>query len=118
MAHLRYAELSGYCRNENASSPSFPRGSFGKFPRPLFGNPTISLRRPVVLRPRLTTGLPFSQSTKGGASTQRVVMTETSGAVKGGAKEWIEKALGWTVEIVQHSPKTVSSETARVWAEE
>ena len=40
----------------------------------------------MVLRPRLTTGLPFSQSTKGGAPTQRVVMTETSGAVKGGAK--------------------------------
>ena len=40
----------------------------------------------MVLRPRLTTGLPFSQSTKGGAPTQRVVMTETSGAVKGGTK--------------------------------
>ena len=40
----------------------------------------------MVLRPRLTTGLPFSQSTKGGAPTQCVVMTETSGAVKGGAK--------------------------------
>ena len=26
---------------------------------PLFGNPAVSLRRPVVLRPRLTTGLPF-----------------------------------------------------------
>src|ERR671912_969357 len=40
------------------------------------------------------------------------------GGYKGRSKEWIEKALGWTVEIVQHSPKTVSSETARVWAEE
>jgi putative transposase len=40
------------------------------------------------------------------------------GGYKGKAKEWVEKALGWTVQIVQHPSKTVSSKTARVWAEE
>ena len=80
MAHLRYAELSGYCRNENTFSLSLlSRGSFEKFPRPLFGNLAISLRRSMALRPRLTTGLPFSQSTKGGAPTQHALKTKQAG---------------------------------------
>ena len=80
MAHLRYAELSGYCRNENTFSLSLlSRESFEKFPRPLFGNLAISLRRPMALRPRLTTGLPFSQSTKGGAPTRHALKTKQAG---------------------------------------
>jgi hypothetical protein len=42
---LLYEELSGYCRNEDASSLSFPRGKFPKLPRPLFGNPATSPKR-------------------------------------------------------------------------
>jgi putative transposase len=37
---------------------------------------------------------------------------------KGKGKEWIEEALGWTVEIVQHPPKIASQEVMRVWAKE
>jgi hypothetical protein len=33
----------------------------------------------MALRPRLTTGLPFSQSTKGGAPTQHALKTEQAG---------------------------------------
>jgi putative transposase len=40
------------------------------------------------------------------------------GGYKGKSKEWIEKALGWTVEIVQHPPKIASEEVMRVWAKE
>jgi hypothetical protein len=79
MARLRYAELSGYCRNENTFSlPPFPR-EFEKFPRPRFGNLAISLKRPMALRPHLTTGLPFSQSTKGGAPTRHALKTKQAG---------------------------------------
>jgi hypothetical protein len=41
-------EPSGYCRNEDASSLFSllsPRGLFGKLPRPLVGNPAISLSK-------------------------------------------------------------------------
>ena len=37
---------------------------------------------------------------------------------KGKAKEWVEKVLGWTVEIVQHPPKIAPQEVMRVWAKE
>ena len=40
------------------------------------------------------------------------------GAYKGRCKEWIEKALGWTVEVVQRSPKIVPQEVLKVWARE
>jgi hypothetical protein len=40
------------------------------------------------------------------------------GGYKGKSKEWIEKALGWTVEIVQHPPKITPQEVMREWAEE
>jgi hypothetical protein len=40
------------------------------------------------------------------------------GGYKGKAKEWIEKVLGWTLEIVQHPPKIITPTTARVWEEE
>jgi hypothetical protein len=33
----------------------------------------------MALRPRLTTGLPFSQSTKGGAPTQHALKTKQAG---------------------------------------
>jgi putative transposase len=38
------------------------------------------------------------------------------GAYKGRCREWIEKALGWTVEIVQRPPKLVPREVLKVWA--
>ena len=34
------------------------------------------------------------------------------------SNEWIEKALGWTVEIVLHPPKIASQEVMRAWDEE
>jgi putative transposase len=37
---------------------------------------------------------------------------------KGKGKEWIEKALGWTVEIAQHPPKIAPQEVMRAWARE
>jgi putative transposase len=37
---------------------------------------------------------------------------------KGRAKEWIEGALGWTVEVVQHPPKMAPQEVMRAWARE
>jgi putative transposase len=40
------------------------------------------------------------------------------GGYKGKSKEWIEKDLGWTVEIVQHPPKIAPQEVMRAWAEE
>ncbi len=40
------------------------------------------------------------------------------GGYKGKSKEWIEKALGWTVEIVQHPPKVAPQEVMRAWAQE
>ena len=40
------------------------------------------------------------------------------GGYKGKSKEWVEKALGWTVEIVQHPPKMAPEEVMRRWAEE
>jgi putative transposase len=40
------------------------------------------------------------------------------GGYKGKSEEWIEKASGWTVEIVQHPPKMAPSEVMRAWAEE
>jgi putative transposase len=39
------------------------------------------------------------------------------GGYKGKSKEWIEKVLGWTVEVVQHPPKMTPPKTARAWAE-
>ena len=40
------------------------------------------------------------------------------GAYKGRCREWIEKALGWTVEIVQRPPKIAPREVLKVWASE
>jgi putative transposase len=40
------------------------------------------------------------------------------GGYKGRCKEWIEKALGWTVEIVQRSPKIAPQEVLKAWARE
>ena len=40
------------------------------------------------------------------------------GGYKGKSKEWIEKALGWTVEIVQHPPKVAPREVVKAWAKE
>ncbi len=40
------------------------------------------------------------------------------GAYKGRCREWIEKALGWTVEIVQRPPKIAPQEVLKVWAGE
>jgi putative transposase len=37
---------------------------------------------------------------------------------KGKAKEWIEGALGWTVEVVQHPPKMAPQEVMRAWTRE
>ena len=34
------------------------------------------------------------------------------------AKEWVEKALGWSVEVVQHPPKIAPQEMLRRWARE
>jgi putative transposase len=33
-------------------------------------------------------------------------------------KDWVEKTLGWTAEIVQHPPKIAPQEVMRVWAKE
>ncbi len=35
---------------------------------------------------------------------------------KGKGKQWLENALGWTVEIVQHPPKITLQEVMRAWA--
>ena len=37
---------------------------------------------------------------------------------KGKGKEWVEKALGWSVEVVQHPPKIAPQEMLRRWARE
>jgi putative transposase len=37
---------------------------------------------------------------------------------KGKAKEWVEKALGWTAEVVQHRLKIAPAKVMRVWARE
>ena len=34
---------------------------------------------------------------------------------KGKAKQWLEKALRWTVEIVQHPPKIAPQEVMKAW---
>jgi putative transposase len=33
-------------------------------------------------------------------------------------KDWVEKVLGWTAEIVQHPPKIAPSEVMKIWARE
>jgi putative transposase len=33
-------------------------------------------------------------------------------------KDWVEKTLGWTTEIVQHPPKMAPSEVLKTWAKE
>jgi len=40
------------------------------------------------------------------------------GGYKGKSKEWIERALGWTVEVVQHPPKMAPQEVMKAWARE
>jgi putative transposase len=40
------------------------------------------------------------------------------GGYKGKSKEWIERALGWTVEVVQHPPKMAPQEVMRAWTRE
>jgi putative transposase len=40
------------------------------------------------------------------------------GGFKGRCKEWTEMALGWTVEIVQRSPKIAPQEVLKAWARE
>jgi putative transposase len=44
------------------------------------------------------------------------------GGYKGKSKDWIERALGWTVKVVQHPPKMAPQEVmkacAREWAKE
>jgi len=40
------------------------------------------------------------------------------GGYKGKSKEWIERALGWTVEVVQHPPKIAPQEVMKAWARE
>jgi len=37
---------------------------------------------------------------------------------RGRGKEWAEKALGLSVEVVHRTPKPTSEKTARIWAEE
>jgi putative transposase len=37
---------------------------------------------------------------------------------RGRGKEWVEKALGLSVEVVQRTPKLIPEKTARIWAEE
>ena len=37
---------------------------------------------------------------------------------KGKGKEWVEKALGWSVEVVQHPPKIAPQEMLKRWARE
>jgi hypothetical protein len=86
MAHLRYAELSGYCRNENASSVPLS-------PRELWEVPSASVWQPDHL-PKETRG--FASPPHDGfaffAEHQRRCAhatcsnTETSEAVKGGTK--------------------------------
>jgi hypothetical protein len=66
---LLYEELSENCRNESASSLSFPRGVLGSSLGLCLATRPSPYERPVVLRPHLTAGLPFSQSTQGGAPT-------------------------------------------------
>jgi putative transposase len=40
------------------------------------------------------------------------------GAYKGRCREWIDKTLGWTVEIVQRPLKIALREVLKVWARE
>ena len=40
------------------------------------------------------------------------------GAYKGRCREWIDKTLGWTVEIVQRPLKIALREVLKVWASE
>jgi putative transposase len=40
------------------------------------------------------------------------------GGYKGKCKEWIEKTLGWAVEIVEPPPKMAPEKVMRAWAEE
>jgi putative transposase len=37
------------------------------------------------------------------------------GGYKGRCKEWIEKALGWTVNIVQRAPKIAPQQVLKIW---
>lgn len=37
---------------------------------------------------------------------------------EGKGKDWVEKTLGWTAEIVQHPPKIAPQEVMREWAKE
>jgi transposase len=37
---------------------------------------------------------------------------------RGRGKEWVEKALGLSVEVVHRTPKPTPEKTARIWAEE
>lgn len=37
---------------------------------------------------------------------------------EGKGKDWVEKTLGWTAEIVQHPPKIAPQEVMSVWAKE
>jgi hypothetical protein len=37
---------------------------------------------------------------------------------RGRGKEWVEKELGLSVEVVHHTPKPTPEKVARIWAEE
>jgi putative transposase len=37
---------------------------------------------------------------------------------RGRGKEWVEKELGLSVEVVPRTPKPIPEKTARIWAEE
>jgi putative transposase len=37
---------------------------------------------------------------------------------RGRGKEWVEKTLGLSVEVVHRTPKLIPEKTARIWAEE
>jgi putative transposase len=37
---------------------------------------------------------------------------------EGKGADWVQKALGWTAEIVRHPPKLVTDELMRIWVRE
>jgi transposase len=37
---------------------------------------------------------------------------------EGKGKDWVQKTLGWTAQIVQHPPQIAPQEVMKVWAKE
>jgi hypothetical protein len=92
---MRYGPLKGTLAERVLSSPA-----------PMFGSLATSFKRPVALRPRLTTVCLY-RSAFGGCAYATLTMTENNKAVKGG---WIKglhlESVRWRVASIHQAAES------------